>query len=383
MASRTAVTAREEEAVVDKGIGRQRTDGITRREFTRRTLGVAVSTAAGAGVVSALGAPPARAQAPRGSGEVVVCTWGGSYTESQKKAFFDPFEQETGIRVRVVGIPDLAKIQAMVQSHAVEWDLVDAEGQMMLRLAAQDMLERADFSIIPRADLMPSAVSEWGIGSVSYGYVLGWRTQAFSAKEPATWRDFFNTAAFPGRRAMYAQALPNLEFALVADGVPLDKLYPLDVDRAFRVLEQHKPLINVWYKSGTQIPTLLRGEEVDLIEATAGRMIDLKRSGAPVNFTYNQGAWMQSFWIVPKGARNRENAMRLMAFYARPENEAQFSQLFANGVPNQKAYALMAKETLALLPTAPENIGKQIRVDPAWWATNVDEITKRWLAFIG
>ena len=78
----------------------------------------------GRGLAGALGARAAWAQAAKSSGEVVVCTWGGSYTESQKKAFFDPFEQETGIRVRVVGIPDLAKIQAMVQSHAVEWDLV-------------------------------------------------------------------------------------------------------------------------------------------------------------------------------------------------------------------------------------------------------------------
>jgi putative spermidine/putrescine transport system substrate-binding protein len=182
---------------------------------------------------------------------------------------------------------------------------------------------------------------------------------------------------------MYAQPMPNLEFALLSDGVPLDKLYPLDVDRAFRVLERHKPLINVWYKSTTQIPTLFRGEEVDLIEATGGRVIDLKRSGAPVNFTYNQGAWMQSFWVTPKGAKNKENAMKLMAFYARPENEAQFAQMFANGVPNIKAYALMPKETVALLPTSPENIGKQIRIDAAWWSKNVDEITKRWLGFVG
>src|SRR5262245_57539354 len=296
-ARRTTVTEYDGEEIVEQRSRQPRTNGITRRQFNHRALGVAISAVAGSGL--AVGVRRARAQA-KATGEVVVCTWGGSYTESQKKACFDPFEQETGIRVRVVGIPDLAKIQAMVQSHAVEWDLVDAEGQMMLRLAAQDMLERADFSIIPRADLMPSAVSEWGIGSVSYGYVLGWSTKKFAAKEPATWRDFCAPGAFPGRRAMYAQALPNLEFALVADGVPMDKLYPLDVDRAFRILERYKPLVNVWYKSGTQIPTLLRGEEVDLIAATAGRMIDLKKSGAPVNFTYNQGAWMQSFWVVPK-----------------------------------------------------------------------------------
>ena len=357
------------------------TGGISRRDFARGALAVGVAAAALPSAMNEILARRAGAQPLKGSGEVVVCTWGGSYTESQKKAFFDPFEAETGIRVRVVGTPDLAKIQAMVQNKAVEWDLVDAESQMMLRLGAQDMLERADFSIISKTDLM--AVSEWGIGSVSYGYVLSWSTKAYPQKEPSTWKDFFDATAFPGRRAMYAQPMPNLEFALLSDGVPLNKLYPLDVDRAFRVLERHKPLINVWYKSTTQIPTLFRGEEVDLIEATGGRVIDLKRSGAPVNFTYNQGAWMQSFWVTPKGAKNKENAMKLMAFYARPENEAQFAQMFANGVPNTKAYALMPKETVALLPTSPENIGKQVRIDAAWWSKHVDEITKRWLGFVG
>ena len=120
--------------------------GIGRRDFVGRAIGAA---AAAAGFASA----PRRARAQ--GGEVVVCTWGGTYTEAQRKFFFDPFERETGIRVRTVGVPDIAKIRAMVQARAVEWDLVDAEGQMMLRLAADDMLERADFSVIPRGRPAP------------------------------------------------------------------------------------------------------------------------------------------------------------------------------------------------------------------------------------
>ena len=356
---------------------------VTRREFARQALGLGISAAVLPALSQLILGRGADAQALKGSGEVVVCTWGGSYTEAQRKAFFDPFEKETGIRVRTVGSPDLAKIQAMVANRAVEWDLVDAEAQMMLRLGAQDMLERADFTIIPKAELFPDAISEWGIGSVAYGYVLGWSTKKFPQKEPTGWKDFFDAQAFPGRRAMYAQPMPNLEFALVSDDVPIDKLYPLDVDRAFRILERHKPLINVWYKSTTQVPTLLRGEEIDLVAATNGRMADLVKSGLPVKWTYNQGAWMQSFWVVPKGARNRENAMKLMAFYARADAEARFGELFANGVPNRKAYDLMSKEAAALLPTAPGNIEREIRLDYVWWSKNVEEITKRWLTFLG
>jgi putative spermidine/putrescine transport system substrate-binding protein len=353
-------------------------NGLGRRAFLRQTLGAGAATAAATAIGPAL--RPARAQA----GEVVVCTWGGTYTEAQRKFFFDPFEKETGIRVRTVGVPDIAKIRAMVQARAVEWDLVDAEGQMMLRLAADDMLERADFSVIPRADLQPSAVSEWGIGSVAYAYSLGWNTQKFPAgRQPRSWKDFFDAKGFPGRRAMYGQPIPVLEFALLADGVAQSSLYPLDVDRAFRFLEARKDVVNVWYKSPAQIQTLLRGGEVDLIEGFSGRLIDLKKAGADVDWTFDHGAWMQSFWITPKGAKNRENAMKLMAHYTRPEPLAQFAELFPYGVPNRLAYQRMSKETLALLPTAPGNVERQFQIDSPWWAKNIDAVLKRWLTFLG
>jgi putative spermidine/putrescine transport system substrate-binding protein len=353
---------------------------LGRRAFLRRALGAGAATV-GAG----LAREPRRARAQgTGSGEVVVCTWGGTYTEAQRRFFFDPFEKETGLRVRTVGVPDIAKIRAMVQARAVEWDLVDAEGQMMLRLAADDILERADFSMIPRADLLPTAASDWGIGSVAYAYSLGWNSQKFpTGRQPRTWKDFFDTRAFPGRRAMYGQPVPVLEFALLADGVAQTALYPLDVDRAFRFLEARKDVVNVWYKSPAQIQTLFRGGEADLVEGFSGRLIDLKKAGADVDWTFDHGAWMQSFWIVPKGAKNREAAMRLMAHYARPEPEAQFAELFPYGVPNRLAYQRMSKETLALLPTAPGNVERQFQVDSAWWAKNIDAVLKRWLAFLG
>jgi putative spermidine/putrescine transport system substrate-binding protein len=354
--------------------------GLGRRAFLRGALG-AGATAAGAGF--AAGRRVASAQTG-GSGEVVVCTWGGTYTEAQRRFFFDPFERETGIRVRTVGVPDIAKIRAMVQARAVEWDMVDAEGQMMLRLAADDMLERADFAVIPRTDLLPTAVSDWGIGSVAYAYSLGWSTQKFPAgRQPRGWKDFFDTKAFPGWRAMYGQPIPVLEFALLADGVAPTALYPLDVDRAFRFLESRKDVVNVWYKSPAQIQTLLRGGEVDMVEGFSGRLIDLKKAGADVDWTFDQGAWMQSFWIVPKGAKNREAAMRLMAHYTRADPEAQFAELFPYGMPNRVAYQKMSKETLALLPTAPGNVERQIQVDSAWWAKNIDAVLKRWLTFLG
>ena len=87
-----------------------------------------------------------------------------------------------------------------------------------------------------------------------------------------------------------------------------------------------------------------------------------------MNCTYNQGAWMQSFWIVPKGAKNRENAMKLMAFYTRPEPEAQFAQLFPNGVPNTQGLRPHVEGD----DGAPADGAREHRAAgpdrPAWWA---------------
>src|SRR5438034_7326993 len=144
---------------VDKLIEQYYRGGISRRAFIRRACWLGLSAAAVPGLVVEFLTSPARGQT-KGTGEVVVCTWGGSYADAQKKAFFDPFEQETGIRVRVTGIPDVAKIRAMVSTNNVEWDLVDAEGEMMIVLGREGMLERADYSVIDRQGLMRGSTSE-------------------------------------------------------------------------------------------------------------------------------------------------------------------------------------------------------------------------------
>ena len=45
-------------------------------------------------------------------------------------------------------------------------------------------------------------------------------------------------------------------------------------------------------------------------------------------------------------------------------------------MPNRLAYQKMSKETLALLPTAPGNVERQIQIDSAWWAKNIDAVSQ-------
>ncbi|MCA1378623.1 MULTISPECIES: hypothetical protein [unclassified Bradyrhizobium] len=58
-----------------------------------------------------------------GSGEVVVFSYGGSFTESIRKYVYEPFTKATGIKVVDV-VADLAEpqVKAMHQAGRVDWD---------------------------------------------------------------------------------------------------------------------------------------------------------------------------------------------------------------------------------------------------------------------
>ena len=73
-----------------------------------------------------------------GSGGVTVVSWGGSYAEACKKAFFDPFSAETGIEVRVESFNGgLAQVRAQVETGNVHWDVVDLEFADVVRDATK------------------------------------------------------------------------------------------------------------------------------------------------------------------------------------------------------------------------------------------------------
>ena len=54
---------------------------------------------------------------------IYVNTWGGSWTAAEEAAFFKPFTEQTGIRVRTVAPVSYAKLKAQVQSGNYEWDI--------------------------------------------------------------------------------------------------------------------------------------------------------------------------------------------------------------------------------------------------------------------
>ena len=150
-----------------------------------------------------------------------------------------------------------------------------------------------------------------------YSTVMGYRTDVFKeGSGPKSWADFWDVEKFPGPRTMQNGPIDNLEFALLADGVPKDKLYPIDVDRAFSKLDQIKKHVAVWWTTGAQSAQLLIDKEAVLGTAWNGRYYGAIKHGAPLVIEWNQGAIKESAFGIPKGAKDAYWGQKFLALGA-------------------------------------------------------------------
>ncbi|MER9852037.1 ABC transporter substrate-binding protein [Mesorhizobium sp. M0106] len=361
---------------------------------TRRQALKGIGAAAG-GAALAIGAPGIlRAQ----ESTLVVVSGGGSYEESIRKAIIDPFQQETGIKVTYVSPEDDAKLKVQVDSNNVQWDVVEVSSYGH-RPDASKYLEEIDYGAFDKEtldNLVPEAKTKYGVGSLVYSTVMGFSTAEYPADKPRprSWAEFWDASKFPGPRSLRAAVAgggdpSTIEFALLAAGVPMDKLYPIDFDKAFASLDRIKPHITKFWTVGAEPGQLLSDRQVAMSSAFNGRMVSLKAQGAAVDYQWNEGELTPSYWVVPKGTKNRAAAMRFVAYQASAQAQARLNNLIFYGPMNRAAFKYIEPRIAAQLPTAPENIDKQFFVDLAYWQvespsgkTNTEVLVDRWTKWI-
>jgi putative spermidine/putrescine transport system substrate-binding protein len=347
---------------------------ISRRRFV---------TLAGSGVAGAAAGPfilrHARAASRK---EVVVCSWGGTYQKALRKHYFDPFEKETGIKVIDTSAPEVAKIKAQVDSRNVEWDVIDAGTRWYSVLVNQGLVQALDLKKVKTADLIPEAVQSHGIGFNLVGHTLAYNTKQFPAEHPNGWADFWNVKKFPGPRSLGADVTFVLEFALLADGVLADRLYPIDVERAFRKLAELKAHVKVWWRHGDQPIELLSRGEVAMSSAWNGRVQIAQDKGLPIALTWNQGCYSPGYFYILKDAPHPEEAYRFINFAIQPKPQADMAIEIPYGPTNRKALDLLTIAQQKRLPSYPENLRAMWLLNGEWLGKHYNEINDRWQKFM-
>lgn len=329
--------------------------------------------ASGAAIAAGLAVPyVARAQ----DKVLYINTWGGPWQEAATANLFDPFTAETGVEIRTVSPVSFAKLAQQVQTGVYEFDMTTLGGAELVRANQAGIIEELEAPY-------EGGLFENGIASHAFATIVAHRTDKYPNGGPQNWADFWDVEKFPGTRSLQRYPARVLPLALIADGVAIEDLYPLDIDRAFASLDRIKEHVLVWWTAGAQSTQILRDGEIDMIGMWHGRYFEAEAAGAPVAMTWNQGEIDRAYWVVAKDSPNRDIAREFIAFATSAKPLAGFVKQADYGPLNPAANEFISEEEAARMPTSPANYPKLFEQDIVNLGADPSEISQRfeeWLA---
>lgn len=339
------------------------------------TVALVVAGCAGGEEPAASGTSSAAAEI---SGEIVWADYGGPTNESRQAAYFDGFFDETGVDVISTSIED-AIFFGMLEGGEGDYDV--------FQVGAADVLAYSDNVLeIPEAaqgDLLPDGLRPYVVGGFYIGITQGWMTDTFPDGGPQDWVDFFDTEAFPGKRAWPGAPGSydaSYEIALLADGVAPEDLYPLDIERAEAKLDTIRGDL-VFYQAYPEVQQLLTSGSAAIAVTVTGQFSALRNAGEDVTVQYDQAFITPNGFVVPSTSGNPDAVMALAEWINDPENQAVFTERTGYGPVNSAVFDVLSPEVAENVINSPdkENL---LQWDEQWRADNRDLLVDSYTAWL-
>ncbi len=307
---------------------------------------------------------------------ITIATAGvAGFLDDLKASFFDAFEADTGCNVEHVslGREGVESVRSQVDSGNIDWDVVLMPTSQVLELSNLGVLAAIDYDIVNGDSLYPELMMQHGVGAMLYSTTIVYSVSAETP--PENWADFWDLSLFDGTRALRRTPVGTLEFALLADGVAIEDLYPLDVERAFSVLESIRDA-TLFYEDSKQPVELVRTGQVGLASAWTERTT-LPDVASLVNPQWQGGMISADAWVTPRGSENSDVAMSFINYATRAVPTANFSGRQAFGPVNKDALALMREDIVESLPNSPEHLKVQFFENWSFWRDRREDLVAR------
>lgn len=333
---------------------------------------------------------------------ITVVSWGGSYGRAVSEGAIIPFTEATGIPVNVEDYNGgLSEIRAQVETGNVHWDVVSLEIADAVRACDAGLLEPIDIDALPPGhdgtpaaeDFVSEAQTRCGAGFLHASTVYAYNEDYLPWERPATMADFFDLEKFPGRRGMRRVPLGNLEFALMADGVPRDQVYatlrtPDGLDRAFRKLDTIKDEV-IWWEAGAQPQQMLADGEVVMSTAYNGRVFNARvLEGRPFVIVWDGQLLAVGQLGILRGTPRLREALSYVGFATSAESLARigsrisYSPTRRSGMPLVTTHIPSGVEMGPHMPAAPANAARALVEDWSFWVDHQDELNERFSAWL-
>ena len=356
------------------------------------------------GIIAA-GALAASTVVAQAQDTLTIVSWGGAYTESQVRAYHEPYTEKTGVEIQNVdkSANALAGIRSQVEAGNVTWNVVDmlqADAQracdegLLMEMPHNEWLAPGPDGAKPSEDFIDGTLGDCYVSTILYATMFAYNTEAFEGEGPQTIEDVWNLEKFPGTRALQKIPQKNLEWALIADGVEPGNVYEVlatreGQDRAFAKLDEIKDSV-IWWEEGAQPPQMLADEETVIATAYNGRIFNAQvNEDQPFKIMWDHQMFEADGWVVPVG---NEDKLDLIKDYIRYSTDTQrladqakyiaYSPARKSSVPRIGQHADSGVDMKPRLPTAPENFETAVRFDVDFWADYGDLLEERFSAWV-
>lgn len=285
--------------------------------------------------------------APAQSGAVVnVYNW-GDYID---KDLLAKFEEETGIHVVYSTFNTNEDLYVKLKNGVSNYDVVMPSDYMIEKLKNEDMLRPVDWSRVPNLDFVDEAYLHhsydpdqrysapyfWGTLGIVYNTEL-------VTEEVTSWNILWDEQ-YEREIIMMDSSRDSLGIALKILGYSVNSTDAQELARAEALLIRQYPLVYAYLVDQTK--DIMKNGEAALAVMFSGDAVDaLSENEALAYAVPEEGSnlWFDAM-VIPKNARNPENAETFINFMLEPENAAQNAEYVWYSLPSSEAVELLSEE---------------------------------------
>lgn len=291
-----------------------------------------------------------------GNGQVIVYNW-GEYIDPE---IIDLFEEETGIDVIYEEFETNEIMYPKIQSGAIAYDVVCPSDYMIQRMIENDLLAEINYDHIPNLKYIGDNYMKMSRqfdpeNKYSVPYLWGTVGILYNKKmvdEPVDswgilWDKKYEDSILmqDSVRDAFAVALKYLGYSL--NSTDLDEL-----EAAKNLLIEQKPLVQAYVID--QVRDKMIGGEAALGVIYSVEALYCQQENPDLDYVIPKegtNIWIDS-WVIPKNAKNVENAEAFINFLCRPDIAKMNFDYITYSIPNTAGRDLIEDESLRNSPIA-------------------------------
>ena len=291
-------------------------------------------------------------------GELYVYNWGEYIDED----VISQFEEETGITVVYDLFETNEEMYPVIEAGAVNYDVVCPSDYMIQKMRENDLLAELNFDNIPNIDQIDPAYMEmsqafdpknkysvpycWGTVGILYNTKL---LDELGGPAPTKWADLWDER-LSGEILMQDSVRDAFMVALKKDGYSMNSESKDELEQAKQELIDQKPLVQAYVID--QVRDKMIGGEAAVGVIYSGEMLYIQDEVASLGLDYDleyvipeegTNLWLDS-WVIPKNAKNKENAEKWIDFMCRPEIAKANFEYITYPTPNKGAFELLDED---------------------------------------